>query len=341
MSKTVDVAVVGATGAVGEAMVEILEERDFPVGKLHLLASERSAGKRVAFRGGHVRVDNLADFDFSQVRIGLFSAGGSISEEYAPRAAEAGCVVIDNTSHFRRDADVPLIVPEVNSHALEGYRARNIIANPNCSTIQMLVALKPLHDAARITRINVATYQAVSGTGKSAIEELAGQTARLLNGQPAEESVYPKQIAFNALPHIDSFQDNGYTREEMKMVWETQKIFEDESIAVNPTCVRVPVFHGHAEAVHIETAQKLTADEARTLLAAAPGVEVLDEQADGGYATQVTEAAGTDPVYVSRIREDISHPSGLNLWVVSDNLRKGAALNSVQIAEALLRDYDI
>jgi aspartate-semialdehyde dehydrogenase len=248
-------------------------------------------------------------------------------------------VVIDNTSHFRQEPDIPLVVPEVNPQALADYAVRNIIANPNCSTIQMLVALKPLHDAAQITRINVATYQAVSGTGKEAIEELAGQTARLLNGQPVERAVYPKQIAFNVLPQIDSFQDNGYTREEMKMVWETRKIFDDPDIEVNPTCVRVPVFHGHAEAVHIETARKLTVPQARKLLRAAPGVKVLDKHEDGGWATPVSEAAGHDPVYVSRLREDISHPRGLNLWVVADNLRKGAALNSVQIAEKLIEDH--
>ncbi|ESZ89421.1 aspartate-semialdehyde dehydrogenase [Congregibacter litoralis] len=338
MSKTYDVAIVGATGAVGEAMIEILEQRDFPVGELYLLASERSAGKRISFRDKQIAVQDLANFDFSKVQIGLFSAGGSISEEYAPIAAEAGCVVIDNTSHFRRDHEIPLVVPEVNPHAAVDFHARGIIANPNCSTIQMLVALKPLHDAVGITRINVATYQAVSGTGKSAIEELAGQTARLLNGQPAESKVYPRQIAFNALPQIDSFQENGYTREEMKMVWETQKIFEDDSIAVNPTCVRVPVFHGHSEAVHIETRDKLSAVEARQLLESAPGVTVIDEREDGGYATPVTDGAGNDAVFVSRIREDISHERGLDLWVVSDNLRKGAALNSVQIAELLLRD---
>jgi aspartate-semialdehyde dehydrogenase len=339
MDKTYDVAVVGATGAVGEVMVELLEERKFPVGTLYLLASERSAGRRIAFRGSQQRVENLAEFDFSRVQIALFSAGGSVSEEHAPRAAAAGCVVIDNTSHFRQEPDIPLVVPEVNPQALADYAVRNIIANPNCSTIQMLVALKPLHDAAQITRINVATYQAVSGTGKEAIEELAGQTARLLNGQPVERAVYPKQIAFNVLPQIDSFQDNGYTREEMKMVWETRKIFDDPDIEVNPTCVRVPVFHGHAEAVHIETARKLTVPQARKLLRAAPGVKLLDKHEDGGWATPVSEAAGHDPVYVSRLREDISHPRGLNLWVVADNLRKGAALNSVQIAEKLIEDH--
>lgn len=339
MTKTVDVAVVGATGAVGEAMMEILEQRQFPVGKLYPLASERSAGKTLRFKGKSIVVQDLATFDFSQVQVGLFSAGGSISAEYAPKAAAAGCVVVDNTSHFRRDHDIPLVVPEVNPHAIAGYTQRGIIANPNCSTIQMLVALKPIRDAVGLERINVATYQAVSGTGKEAIEELAQQTAKLLNAQSIKTEVYPKQIAFNALPHIDTFQDNGYTREEMKMVWETQKIFEDDSIAVNPTCVRIPVFFGHSEAVHIETRDKITAEEARVLLASAPGIEVLDERADGGYPTPVTEAAGRDPVYVGRIREDISHPRGLDLWVVSDNVRKGAALNSVQIAEILVAEY--
>ncbi|MBM68549.1 MAG: aspartate-semialdehyde dehydrogenase [Haliea sp.] len=339
MSKQYDVAVVGATGAVGETMMSILEERDFPVGTLYPLASARSAGKTVTFRGKSVRVTDLAEFDFSQVQIGLFSAGGSISEEFAPKAAAAGCIVIDNTSHFRRDADIPLVVPEVNLPALAGYTQRNIIANPNCSTIQMLVALKPIYDAVGIERINVCTYQAVSGTGKEAIEELAGQTARLLNGQSIDCEVYPKQIAFNVLPHIDTFQDNGYTREEMKMVWETQKILGDDSIQVNPTCVRVPVFFGHSEAVHIETREKISAAAARKLLEDFPGITVLDERADGGYPTAVTESAGKDAVFVGRIREDISHPRGLDLWVVSDNVRKGAALNSIQIAEALIRGY--
>ena len=337
--KTFNVAIVGATGAVGEVLLELIESRNFPVNNLYLLASERSAGTTLSFKGKRITVQNLAEFDFSQAEIGLFSAGGSISAEYAPKAAAAGCVVIDNTSHFRRDEDIPLVVPEVNSHALDRFADRNIIANPNCSTIQMLVALKPIYDAVGIARINVATYQAVSGTGKSAIEELASQTARLLNGQPAESKVYPKQIAFNALPHIDTFQENGYTREEMKMVWETQKIFEDETISVNPTCVRIPVFHGHSEAVHIETKQPISAVEAQALLESAPGVEVIDTRADGGYPTPVSEAAGSDPVYVGRIREDISHPMGLDLWVVSDNLRKGAALNSVQIAEVLIEKY--
>ncbi|GAB3276623.1 aspartate-semialdehyde dehydrogenase [Parahaliea aestuarii] len=339
MADSYDVAVVGATGAVGETMIEILEQRNFPVRNLYPLASSRSAGKSIKFKGKSVKVTDLAEFDFSKAQIGLFSAGGSISEEFAPKAAAAGCVVIDNTSHFRRDEDIPLVVPEVNPEALAQYSNRNIIANPNCSTIQMLVALKPIYDAVGIERINVCTYQAVSGTGKEAIEELAGQTARLLNGQDAECEVYPKQIAFNALPHIDTFQDNGYTREEMKMVWETQKIFGDDSIQVNPTCVRIPVFFGHSEAVHIETREKISVEKVRELLAQADGVTLMDERADGGYPTAVTEAAGKDPVFVGRIREDISHPRGLNLWIVADNVRKGAALNSVQIAESMISTY--
>lgn len=334
--KEVNVAIAGATGAVGEALREILEQRKFPVKNLYLLASERSAGARLQFRGKHIQVQRLDQFDFSDVQIGLFSAGGSVSAEFAPKAAAAGCIVVDNTSHFRYDADIPLVVPEVNAHRIADYRPRNIIANPNCSTIQMLVALKPLHDAARITRINVATYQAVSGAGASGVRELAGQTADLLNAKSITPKVMAKQIAFNAIPHIDAFQDNGYTKEEMKMVWETRKIFEDDAIMVNPTCVRVPVFYGHSEAVHIETETKLTVEAARKLLRNAPGVTVIDDLNRNGYPTAVTDAAGTDPVFVGRIREDISHPRGLDLWVVSDNVRKGAALNSVQIAERLL-----
>ena len=339
MTETYDVAVVGATGAVGEAIIAILEQRDFPVGNLFALASSRSAGSSIRFKGNSVQVTDLAEFDFSQVQIGLFSAGGSISEQYAPKAAAAGCVVIDNTSHFRREEDIPLVIPEVNPEALALYSTRNIIANPNCSTIQMLVALKPIYDAVGIERINVATYQAVSGSGKEAIQELAGQTAALLNGKEPECEVYPKQIAFNALPQIDTFQDNGYTREEMKMVWETQKIFEDSSIAVNPTCVRIPVFFGHSEAVHIETVDKITAAQARELLLNAPGITVIDEHSDGGWPTAVGDAVGKDAVFVGRIREDISHARGLDLWIVSDNVRKGAALNSVQIAECLINTY--
>ena len=339
MSKKYNVAVVGATGAVGEIMLSILAERDFPVDQVHALASSRSAGARVPFKNGTLVVEDLARFDFSKARIGLFSAGGGVSAEYAPKAAAKGCIVIDNTAHFRYEQDIPLVVPEVNPQAIAQYKNRGIIANPNCSTIQMLVALKPIHDAVGIERINVATYQSVSGTGKEAIEELADQTAALLNGKPIKPEVYPKQIAFNCLPHIDVFMDNGYTKEEMKMVWETRKIMGDETIQVNPTAVRVPVFYGHSEAVHIETRKKITAAEARQLLGRAPGVVVLDERKPGGYPTAVTESAGHDPVYVGRIREDISHPRGLDLWVVSDNLRKGAALNSIQIAEILVRNY--
>ena len=339
MSKTYDVAVVGATGAVGETMMRVLEERNFPVGTLYPLASERSEGKIVQFKGKNIRVQNLAEFDFSKVQIGLFSAGGSISAEFAPKAAAAGCVVIDNTSHYRYEKDIPLVVPEVNPDKIAEYKTRGIIANPNCSTIQMLVALKPIHDAVGIERINVATYQAVSGTGKEAIEELAVQTRDLLNGQPTKAEVYPKQIAFNALPHIDVFQENGYTKEEMKMVWETKKIFGDDSIEVNPTCVRIPVFYGHSEAVHIETRAKISAQQVTELLQAAPGITVLDTRQDGGYPTAVTDAADKDDTFVGRIREDISHPRGINLWVVADNVRKGAATNSVQIAEELIKNY--
>ncbi len=339
MSKKYNVAVVGATGAVGEAMLSILEERKFPVGEVYALASSRSVGKKIAFNGGSLTVQDLAEFDFSKVQIGLFSAGASISAEYAPKAAAAGCVVIDNTSQFRYDDDIPLVVPEVNPDKVAEYTTRGIIANPNCSTIQMLVALKPIYDAVGIERINVCTYQAVSGTGKQGIEEVVQQTSRLLNGKPIEAKVYPKQIAFNVLPQIDVFMDNGYTKEEMKMVWETRKILGDETINVNPTAVRVPVFYGHSEAVHIETRNKIDADSVRNLLINAPGVTVMDEHKDGGYPTAVTESSGNDDVFVGRIREDISHPKGIDLWVVGDNVRKGAALNSVQIAEELVKNY--
>ena len=339
MTKTYNIAVVGATGAVGETMLSILEERNFPVGEVYALASANSVGKRVPFKGGTLKVEDLATFDFSKVQIGLFSPGASVSEIYAPIAAAAGCVVIDNTSQFRYDDDIPLVVPEVNPQAIAQYKTRGIIANPNCSTIQMLVALKPIYDAVGITRINVATYQAVSGTGKEAIEELGRQTSNIFNLQPIEASVYPKQIAFNVLPQIDVFMDNGYTKEEMKMVWETQKIMGDSNILVNATAVRVPVFYGHSEAVHIETRDKISASEVRALLEKADGVTVIDDRVNGGYPTAVTHSAGHDATFVGRIREDISHPRGIDLWVVSDNIRKGAALNSIQIAEVLIRDY--
>ena len=338
-AKRYKIAVVGATGAVGTTMLEILAEREFPASEVVALASERSAGKRVKYGEQSLKVQNLDTYDFAGVAIALFSAGGSISAVHAPRAAAAGAIVVDNTSQFRYDDDIPLVVSEVNPHAIAGYKTRGIIANPNCSTMQMLVALAPIHRAVGISRINVATYQSVSGAGQTGIEELGRQTAALLNFQKIEPKKFQTQIAFNLIPQIDVFTDNGYTKEEMKMVWETQKIIEDASIQVNPTAVRVPVFYGHSEAVHIETREKLTAAEARALLEAAPGVEVVDEHRAGGYPTPVTHAAGHDPVYVGRIREDISHPRGLNLWIVADNIRKGAALNAVQIAELLVKHH--
>ncbi len=339
MPNKIDVAVVGATGVVGEAMLEILAQRKFPVGEIYALASERSLGKTVAFGRHQLPVGDLADFDFSTAQIGLFSAGGSISAEFAPQAAEAGCIVIDNTSNFRYEDDIPLVVPEVNPDAIADYTRRGIIANPNCSTIQMVVALKPIYDAVGIERINVCTYQAVSGAGRDAIEALVSQTAKLMNGRPIELEGDSKQFAFNAIPHIDVFLDNRYTKEEMKMVWETRKIMGDDNILVNPTAVRIPVFYGHSEAVHIETRDKISAREVAALLAAAPGVEVLDGVSTGQYPTAVPDSSGNDPVFVGRIREDISHPRGINLWVVADNIRKGAALNSVQIAEILAKNY--
>ncbi|MCJ8340129.1 MAG: aspartate-semialdehyde dehydrogenase [Pseudomonadales bacterium] len=339
MSITYDVAVVGATGLVGETVLSILEQRNFPIGTIYLLASERSVGKKIQFQGKSVSVENLQDFDFSQTQIAWFCAGGSTSEKYAPIAADSGCIVIDNSSFFRNDFDVPLVIPEVNPDSIINYSARNIIANPNCSTIQMLLALAPIHREVGIERINVCTYQAVSGSGKAGLEELAKQTTSLLNAREVEVNVYSQQIAFNVLPHIDVFQDNGYTREEMKMVWETHKILEDESIVVNPTCVRVPVFHAHSEAVHIDTAGYISADEVRTLLAGAEGVEVIDSPQTQEYASAVVNGSGSDKVFVSRIREDLAGNNGINLWVVSDNGRKGAALNAVQIAELLIEKY--
>ncbi len=339
MAKKLNVAILGVTGAVGEALLEVLEERNFPIDKLYPLASSRSVGKTVQFKKQPLDVLDVATFDFSGVDIALFSAGGSVSKQYAPIAAAAGCVVIDNTSCFRYEDDVPLVVPEVNPERIAEYTHRGIIANPNCSTIQMVVALKPLHDAVGIARINVATYQAVSGTGKKAISELISQVGELLNGRPIKASVYPQQIAFNVLPHIDEFMENGYTREEMKMVWETRKILDDDSIMVNPTAVRVPVLYGHSEAIHLELKSPLTAAHARTLLKKAPGVKLIDDPAKFKYPTPSLNAVGFDDVFVGRIRQDISHPCGLNLWVVADNIRKGAATNAIQIAEILQREY--
>ena len=337
MKNPVNVAIVGATGAVGETMLKVLAEREFPIRELHLLASARSAGEKVEYGARKIVVEDLATFDPAGIDIALFSAGGDVSKEYAPKFAAAGAVVIDNSSAFRYDDDVPLVVSEVNPEALRD-RPRGIVANPNCSTMQMLTALAPIHRAVGIERINVATYQSVSGTGRRALEELGRQTAALLNFQDPKPEVYPVQIAFNVIPHGGDFQDNGYTSEEMKLVWETRKILGDDSIQVNPTAVRVPVFFGHSEAVNIETREKLTAGRARELLESAPGVEVVDDRVPGGYPTPVTHASGNDAVYVGRIREDLSHPRGLNLWVVADNIRKGAALNAVQLAELVLAE---
>jgi len=340
MSRKLNIAVVGATGAVGETIISILKERNFPVANLYPLASARSAGKTITYKKKQYDIEDVEYFEFADVDIALFSAGSAVSAKYAPIAAEAGCIVIDNTSCYRYDDDIPLVVPEVNANRIADFKYRGIIANPNCSTIQMVVALKPIHDAVGISRINVATYQAVSGSGKEAIAELVGQMGELLNGRPVEKSVvYKQQIAFNVLPHIDDFQENGYTREEMKMVWETHKIFEDDSIMVNPTTVRVPVLYGHSEAIHLELKKPLTAKKAKALLSKAPGVKVIDSIAKEQYPTPLKDAVDQDDVLVGRIREDISHPTGLNLWVVADNIRKGAATNAVQIAEILQQEY--
>ncbi len=338
MDKEFRVAVVGATGLVGETIISVLEERGFPVARLYALASERSVARGASFRERHVPVRELKGFDFSQCDFVFFSAGGAVSREFAPQAVSAGCLVIDNTSEFRYREDVPLVVPEVNPQALDGIGTSGLIANPNCSTIQLVVALKPLHDAAHIERIDVATYQSVSGAGREALEELARQSIAALSGKGVvEPEGGVQQLAFNCIPHIDEFQDNGYTREEMKIVWETRKILQEPALRVNATAVRVPVFYGHSEAVHISTSRPLSAAAARELLRNAPGVTVLDEPRLGGYPTAATEAANRDTVYVGRIREDLAPDRGLNLWVVADNVRKGAATNSVQIAEALAR----
>lgn len=337
MAQKFDVCVLGATGLVGKTIIEILEQRDFPINKLYPLASARSAGQFVDFNGESIEVLDADNFDFSQTQIGFFSAGGAISAKFAPIAGEAGCIVIDNTSEFRYEDDIPLIVPEVNPEALGEYRNRNIIANPNCSTIQMLVALKPIYDAVGISRINVCTYQSVSGGGKESMDELAKQTADLLSGKPVESKNFPRQIAFNVIPQIDVFLENGYTKEEMKMVWETKKIFGDDNILVNPTAVRVPVFFGHGEALHIETNSPISADEVKDLLASAEGVVVCRNDED--FPTQIGEASGKDATFVGRIREDISHNCGINMWIVADNTRKGAATNSIQIAELLIKNH--
>lgn len=334
------IAVVGATGAVGEALFEAIEHFELPVEEVFALASANSVGKTAMFCGRPVPVDDLATFDFAKVDIAFFSAGAAVSEIWVPKATASGCVVIDNTSYFRHEDDVPLVVPEVNPDKLADYKKRRIIANPNCSTIQMLVALKPIYDQVGIKKINVSTYQAVSGSGRRAITELVEQTAGLLSGKPVEDpQVYDKQIAFNVLPAIDVPQDNGYTREEMKMIWETRKIFDDAEIAVNPTAVRVPVLYGHSEAIHITTKQPITAEAARELLARSPGIRVIDDLTAAEYPTPITDGSGGHDVAVGRIRQDLDDPNGLNLWVVADNVRKGAASNSVQIAQQLIKDY--
>ena len=337
--KKYNVAVVGATGLVGQTIIEILEERQFPINKLLLLASERSAGESISFKKKQVFVKDLAEQDFADIDFALFSAGSSVSQKYAPIAAAAGAVVIDNTSYFRYNPEIPLVIPEVNSFDLRDYKNHNIIANPNCSTIQLLVALKPIYDLVGINRINIATYQSVAGAGQKGVNELSNQTIELLNGREYTPNVFSHQIAFNVIPQIDEFLDNHYTREEMKIVWETRKILGDDTIMVNPTTVRVPVFLGHSEAVHIETGSHISRQEVLELLSTAPGVKVISDDANGSYPTPISDGANKDFVYVGRIREDISHPNGINMWVVADNVRKGAALNSIQILETLVRDY--
>jgi len=337
MAQKFDICVLGATGLVGKTIIDILEERNFPINKLYPLASARSAGEFIEFNGESIEVLDADNFDWSLAQIGFFSAGGETSAKYAPIAGDAGCIVIDNTSEFRYDDDIPLIIPEVNPQAIAEYRNRNIIANPNCSTIQMLVALKPIHDAVGISRVNVCTYQSVSGGGKAAMDELAKQTASLLSGKPVETKNFSRQIAFNVIPQIDVFLENGYTKEEMKMVWETKKILGDDAILVNPTAVRVPVFFGHGEALHIETNSPISAEEVKELLAQAPGLVVSANDED--FPTQISDASGKDETYVGRIREDISHNCGINMWIVADNVRKGAATNSIQIAELLIKEH--
>ena len=333
-----NVAVVGATGVVGQEMIRILEQRNFPVDKIKLLASERSAGQFLGYKGKSEKVHLLSEETFEGIDIGLFSPGASVSAVYAPKAGKAGCVVIDNTSQFRMDADVPLVVPEVNPKAIAEYKKRNIIANPNCSTIHMVVALKPIHDAVKIKRIVVSTYQAVSGAGKEAMDELSDQVLAIYGHKEIEKKIFPYQIAFNCIPQIDLFLDNGYTKEEMKMVNETRKIMGDDSIQVTATTVRVPVFNSHSESVNIETEKKVTANEVKKLLSKAAGIKVVDDAKNKLYPMPI-DASKRDEVFVGRIREDESIPNGINMWIVSDNLRKGAALNAVQIAEILIKEY--
>ncbi|MCD6272253.1 MAG: aspartate-semialdehyde dehydrogenase [Deltaproteobacteria bacterium] len=336
--KKFNVAVAGATGAVGNQMITCLEEREFPVKSIKFLASHRSAGRKLEFKDQEITVEELKEVSFRGIDIAIFSAGGGPSKKFAPCAAKDGCIVVDNSSAWRMDTEVPLVIPEVNPDDIKNYTNKGIIANPNCSTIQMLVALYPIYKKCGIKRIVVSTYQAVSGTGLKAIEELSDQTRAMLNFQDYEKKVYPHKIAFNCLPHIDIFLENGYTKEEMKMVLETRKIFGDNNIGVTATTVRVPVFYSHSESINIETLEHISADEVKTLLSNAPGVKVLDDPKKNLYPLAI-EAAGTDLTYVGRIREDESIPNGINLWVVADNIRKGAATNAVQIAELLAKDY--
>lgn len=339
MNRTFNVAVVGATGLVGETMIEMLEKRDFPVENFYPLAGDNSAGKTIFFNDHSHKVGLVGEFDFSQVDLALFTAGSDVTAEYAGVAADAGAVVIDNSGFFVNDGDVPMVIPEVNPDALIDYSLRNIVASPDSCTIQMLVALSPIYRQLGLRKINVSTYQAVSGSGRKAVEEIAGQTAALLNAREPVMDVYSKQIAFNLIPQVGRFEDNGYTLAEMRLIWETRKILGDDQIQVNPTCVRVPVFFGHSATLHVEACSPISAYEVRDMLLDAPGVEVLDEQIDGGCPTPVTDATGSDLVYVSRIRDDLDNENGIDLFVMADNVRKGAALNSVQIAEILIAQY--
>lgn len=331
-----NVAIVGATGVVGETLCEVLQARKFPFDEVTLLASSRSAGKRVLVNGKYRKVEPLDECDFSNIQIAFFTAGSEVSQLYVPRAVAAGAIVVDNTSHYRLKENIPLVVPEVNGELLEEGVQTRIIANPNCSTIQLTVAIKPIYDAVGIDRINIATYQSVSGAGTRAMAELASQTANILNSTEFSEEVFPVQMAFNAIPHIGEFHENGYTSEEIKLVEETKKIFSDSELKVNATCVRLPIFIGHSEVIHLETRTKVELSVVKKLFESAIGVQLMDEHRSGGYPTPVVNAAGNDLVFVGRLREDLSHPNGLSLWVVSDNVRKGAALNSVQIAEQLI-----
>lgn len=339
MIEKIDIAIVGATTSVGETLLEILEERKFPVGQIYLLDIDASSGSRLEFSGYALKIGDVNNFDFSKTKIAFFVSTEETSKKFVEKAAAQGCIVIDRTPAFRDEKDVPLVIPEVNEDAIEDFNKRNIISNPGCITTQILMVLKPIYDAVGIKRINVSTYQSVSGSGKDAAEELASQTAALLNFRDVKCKTYPKQIAFNVLPQIGELLDNGYTEEEMKLIRETQKVLNDDSILVNVTAVRVPVFIGHAAAVHIETVEKISATKVRELMQQKAGIELLNDQQSAGWPTPVTEAAGNDLVYVGRVREDISSEKGINLWVVTDNMRKGAALNAVQIAEILVKLY--